>query len=145
MLIQKLASIAEENVEDAEPASCQVEDPDGIQDFSTAAEEFRILGALVDEAGVTVRPRPKSFLKPMRSKRIPAGCRGLGSCRVPEDKTDWWMVSTAGRVLEPRRGMDLSSMCTNSNSRCCSCPCNKLGRLCPRMEKDQRIMECYGS
>ena len=96
MLIQKLASIAEENVEDAEPASCQVEDPDGIQDFSTAAEEFRILGTLVDEAGVTVRPRPKSFLKPMRSKRIPAGCRGLVSCRVPEDQNVWWMVSTAG-------------------------------------------------
>ena len=84
VLVQKLACIPEDDSEEEK-----------ANDFSQEAENLRVLGAIIDEASFNIPVRPKCCLKPMRSKRIPAGTQGFVSCRVPDENQRWWMVSTA--------------------------------------------------
>ena len=106
-----MASISDDNSEDelTEPFSGPSEGggnrPRSTQDLSTAAEELRVLGTLIDEYTKDAR---KSFIKPTRSKRIHLGCRRY-SYRVPEDQNVLLIVSAAD---------SLSPGCEWMSSRC---------------------------
>ena len=78
VLVQKLACIPEDDSEEEK-----------ANDFSQEAENLRVLGAIIDEASFNIPVRPKCCLKPMRSKRIPAGTQGFVSCRVPDENQRW--------------------------------------------------------
>ena len=85
MLAQKLASISEDESEE-----------DRADAFSQEAENLKVLGAIISEASLSPPVRPKSYLKPMRTRRIPAGNWETFSCRVPNANQPLWMVPTVG-------------------------------------------------
>ena len=71
--------------------------------FPKEAEGQRVMAALIDEASYNVSVRPKRFLKPMRSKRVPAGSWGLISCKVFNENHSLWMVSAASAWMGGNR------------------------------------------
>ncbi len=127
MVDDKLASIEEdiseekfenENVPEGKLVNENLTEENlGGENLSEEKDFLRPLAAMLDDASfaVTVRTTPRQFLKPMRSKRVPAGNWGSFSCRVPDARKNLWMVSTAGSSTPGREWISPRCVLTPKN------------------------------
>ena len=83
------------------PGSTRIESQvEKEEDFESASEDIRLLGAVASEPRRSWKQRPNIFLKPNKRSKIAGFTTGFVEARIPSAKDGLWMVSTAGSSRE---------------------------------------------